>query len=285
MQERAPAKVNLTLHVLGRRDDGYHALESLVVFADVGDVLTVEAADEISFHVTGPNAGALGDTPDADNLVLKAARLLDEGEGRGAAITLEKHLPVAAGIGGGSADCAAAMRALNRHWGLNHGEPALRAMGATLGADVPVCVGAPKPAVMSGIGEVISPAPALPPVWCVLVNPGVPVATGPVFKALNAGPARAASDTFWPGHFSDARALARFMSTCRNDLEPPARQLVMEVGDALRALSGTAGCLLSRMSGSGATCFGLYASEAEARSAAETIAQPGWWVQAAKVLG
>ncbi|MGD1935294.1 MAG: 4-(cytidine 5'-diphospho)-2-C-methyl-D-erythritol kinase [Candidatus Phaeomarinobacter sp.] len=282
--EFAPAKINLTLHVLGKREDGYHLLESLVVFASTGDTLTVEAADDLSFHVTGPNAAALVDTPEADNLVLKAARLLDAGAGRGARIILDKHLPVAAGIGGGSADCAAALRALNALWGLGHDMAALGALGLDLGADVPVCVQAPHACVMSGIGEKIARAPAMPEMWCVLVNPGVPVATGPVFKALNAQPTTAQSDTFWPGGFRDANAAARFMMTCRNDLEPPARSMVPQVSDTIRAIAATDGCLMARMSGSGATCFGLYADEERAAAAGEKLRRDGWWVEAARVL-
>lgn len=288
--EFAPAKINLTLHVLGKRPDGYHLLESLVVFAGTGDTLTVEAADDLSFHVTGPNAAALADTPDADNLVLKAARLLDAaclsdtGRGRGAKITLDKRLPVAAGIGGGSADCAAAMRALNTLWDLGHDAATLGALGLELGADVPVCVQAPRPCVMSGIGEKISRAPSMPDLWCVLVNPGVPVATGPVFKALNAQPTTAESDTFWPGGFSDAKAAARFMMTCRNDLQPPARNLVSEVRETVRAIAATKDCLMARMSGSGATCFGLYADEDAATRAATALRREGWWVEAAHIL-
>ena len=282
--EFAPAKINLTLHVLGKRSDGYHLLESLVVFANAGDTLTVEAADDLSFHVTGPNAAALAETPDDDNLVLRAARVLDKGTGRGARITLDKHLPVAAGIGGGSADCAAALRALNALWGLGHDLEALGELGLKLGADVPVCVQAPRPCIMSGIGEKIARAPAMPGLWCVLVNPGVPVATGPVFKALNAQPTSAESDTFWPGGFSDARAAARFMMTCRNDLEPPARNMVPEVGETIRAIAATEGCLMARMSGSGATCFGLYADQESAADAAASLGREGWWVEAAQIL-
>ncbi|GAA6157682.1 4-(cytidine 5'-diphospho)-2-C-methyl-D-erythritol kinase [Pyruvatibacter sp. HU-CL02332] len=282
--EFAPAKINLTLHVLGKRPDGYHLLESLVVFASAGDTLTVDPAEDLSFHVTGPNAAALADTPDADNLVLKAARLLNAGGGRGARITLEKRLPVAAGIGGGSADCAAAMRALNTLWGLGHDAATLGALGLELGADVPVCVQAPSPCVMSGIGEKIARAPSMPDLWCVLVNPGVPVATGPVFKALNAQSTTAENDTFWPGGFSDAKAAARFMTTCRNDLEPPARNLVSEVGETVRAIAATKGCLMARMSGSGATCFGLYADEEAATHAAAALARNEWWVEAAHIL-
>lgn len=283
--EFAPAKINLTLHVLGKRGDGYHLLESLVVFAGAGDRLTVEPADGLSFEVTGPNAAALAGTPDTDNLVLKAAHLLDDGAGRGARIILDKHLPVAAGIGGGSADCAAALRALNALWGLGHTPAALAEMGLALGADVPVCVHAPTPKIMSGIGERIAAAPGLPEMWCVLANPGVPVPTGPVFKALDAPPATRDSDTFWPGSLPAPQALARFLGTCRNDLEPAARALVPEVSATVQALAATKGCLLARMSGSGATCFGLYATEADAVAAANTVRRDGWWGEAAKVLG
>lgn len=282
--EFAPAKVNLSLHVLGKRTDGYHLLESLVVFADIGDHLTVEPADDLSMKVSGPNADALADTTDADNLVLKAARLLDGGSGRGARITLEKYLPVAAGIGGGSADCAAALRALNTVWDLGHDQTTLAELGLDLGADVPICVQAPRPSIMAGIGEKLAPAPQLPALWCVLVNPGVPVSTGPVFKALNAQAATADSDTFWPGAFADAKAAARFLKTCRNDLEPPARALVPEVGETLQAIAATDGCLIARMSGSGATCFGLYADADAADRAASVLARPGHWVHAGAIL-
>lgn len=284
IREFAPAKLNLTLHVLGKRQDGYHLLESLVVFAGVGDWLSVEPAETLTFDVTGPNAAALKDTPDTDNLVLRAARLLDEEQGRGARITLEKHLPVAAGIGGGSADCAAALRALNKLWNLDNSAQTLAAKGLELGADVPVCAHAPGARIMSGIGEQIAMSPMLPDMWCVLVNPGVPVATGPVFKALNAPAATNVSDTFWPGGFNAPQVLARFLSTCRNDLERPARDLVSEVGETLQAISLTRGCLLARMSGSGATCFGLYATSESAEQAADELRRDDWWVSAAPIL-
>jgi len=279
----APAKINLSLHVLGKRADGYHALESLVVFAGVGDRITVQPADALCLSVTGPMRAGLAGLPDTDNLVLRAAHLLDGGAARGAHITLEKHLPVAAGIGGGSADCAATLRALTQLWGLGHDLGALAEMGAALGADVPVCLYAPHARVMSGIGEVIAPAPLLPAFWCVLVNPGVPVATGAVFQALAAGAIAHEGGTFWPGRFENAHTLARFLATCRNDLEAPARKLVPEVDQVLQAISTTGGCLLTRMSGSGATCFGLYASETDAHAAAHALECTDWWVMAAPV--
>ena len=266
----APAKVNLALHVTGRRDDGYHLLDSLVVFADVGDRLTAAPDAVLSLAVTGPRAA--GVPVDAGNLVLRAAALL--GHGRGARIVLEKHLPAAAGIGGGSSDAAAALRMLARLWGVALPDPAAV---LTLGADVPVCLHA-RPARMRGIGESLTPLPDLPPFWMVLVNPGVPVPTGPVFAAL----ARRDNAPLPPSlpRLADAVALANWLGACRNDLEPPARALVPAVGQALAALAGQPGCLLARMSGSGATCFGLFATASGAAAAAAALkaAAPGWWV-------
>ncbi len=266
----APAKVNLALHVTGRREDGYHLLDSLVVFADVGDRLTAMADAALSLHVTGPRAA--GVPTDAGNLVLRAAALL--GAGRGARIVLEKHLPAAAGIGGGSSDAAAALRVLARLWGLPL--PDATAVLA-LGADVPVCLSA-RPARMRGIGEALGPLPPLPPLWLVLVNPGVPVPTGPVFAAL----ARRDNAPLPPTlpRLGDAGMLAAWLRTCRNDLEPPACALVPAVGQVLSALAVQRGCLLARMSGSGATCFGLFATASGAAAAAAALraAAPGWWV-------
>lgn len=266
----APAKVNLALHVTGRRDDGYHLLDSLVVFADVGDRLTAMPDAALSLAVTGPRAA--GVPTDAGNLVLRAAALL--GAGRGARIVLEKHLPAAAGIGGGSSDAAAALRMLAQLWGLPL--PDATAVLA-LGADVPVCLQA-RPARMRGIGEALGPLPPLPPLWLVLVNPGVPVPTGPVFAAL-ASRDNAPLPPVLPS-FGDAAALAAWLRTCRNDLEQPACTLVPVVGQVLSALAAQRGCLLARMSGSGATCFGLFAAAPEAAKAAAAlrIAAPGWWV-------
>lgn len=266
----APAKINLALHVTGQRADGYHLLDSLVVFADVGDRITVHSAEALSLEVTGPReAGVPGD---AGNLVLRAAALLAPGQG--ARITLEKHLPVASGIGGGSADAAAALRALARLWG--RALPAAAEVLA-LGADVPACLDG-RPLRMGGIGEHLVALPPLPPVWLVLANPGVAVATPAVFRALtrrdNAGlpldPPRVAS----------AADLAIWLRLTRNDLEAPALMLAPVIGSTLRALSAQPGCLLARMSGSGATCFGLFADPLSAAAAARGIraAEPGWWV-------
>ena len=270
VQRIARAKVNLALHVVGRRADGYHLLDSLVAFADFGDVVTVEPAPSLSLSITGPMAAGLSAGP--DNLVLKAAQML--GSPLGAAITLEKRLPIASGIGGGSADAAATMQALGALWGC-----ALPDAGQVLalGADVPVCL-AGQSCRMAGIGDQISPI-ALPPAHLVLVNPGVGLSTAAVFGAL----LRRDNPPLPPAApMPDAAALAAYLGHCRNDLEAPALSVVPEIGAVLAALQGQTGCLLARMSGSGATCFGLFASASAAEGAASALrAQSGaWWVQA-----
>jgi 4-diphosphocytidyl-2-C-methyl-D-erythritol kinase len=269
-REIGRAKVNLFLHVLGRRADGFHLLDSLAVFPGVGDVLTAEAAGTLSLHLTGPFGAMLATEP--DNLVLRAARALAAAAGVPAAarLTLEKRLPVASGIGGGSADAAAALRLLARLWGVAADLPAL---AATLGADVPVCV-ASAAARMRGVGAELGPSPALPDAGIVLVNPGGAVATALVFRARQgAYGTEAALPASWP----DAAAMARDLAGLRNDLQPAALALHPPIGAALDALAANPGCLLARMSGSGATCFGLYADPASAVRAASALARPGWW--------
>ena len=270
VQRIARAKVNLALHVVGRRADGYHLLDSLVAFADFGDVVTVEPAPSLSLSITGPMAAGLSAGP--DNLVLKAAQML--GSPLGAAITLEKRLPIASGIGGGSADAAATMQALGAIWGC-----ALPDAGQVLalGADVPVCL-AGQSCRMAGIGDQISPI-ALPPAHLVLVNPGVGLSTAAVFGAL----LRRDNPPLPPAApMPDAVALAAYWCHCRNDLEAPALSLVPQIGAVLAALQGQTGCLLARMSGSGATCFGLFASASAAVAAATALRaqSAAWWVQA-----
>lgn len=269
IDEAAPAKVNLALHVTGRRADGYHLLDSLVVFADVGDVVSVAAAPETTFAVTGPRSAAV--PVDGSNLVLKAAALMPVAP---AAITLEKILPASSGIGGGSADAAATLRALAR---LHHRPLPPRDALLALGADVPVCVGG-QAARMSGIGEDLAPVPALPPLPAVLVNPGVALSTPEVFRGLDCreNPPMGAV----PDGLADAVALAAWLMAQRNDLEPPARRLAPEITQVLTQLAALPGCLLARMSGSGATCFGLFGTDAAARAAAEALAgtDPDWWV-------
>jgi 4-diphosphocytidyl-2-C-methyl-D-erythritol kinase len=275
MSERASAKINLHLHVVGRRPDGYHLLDSLVVFAGAADRLTVEPSEALSLAVTGPFAAGLDG--EADNLVLRAARALAAhadvpATGR---LVLEKNLPVASGIGGGSADAAATLRLLSRFWGVDARQEALAAIAARLGADVPVCL-AGRAAVMSGIGEILAPAPPLPLAGMVLVNLGIAVSTPAVFRAREGGFSPAVT---WPARgWTDAESLAADLRATGNDLEPPALRLAPPIADSLEALRRAPGCLLARMSGSGATCFGLFADADAARRAASYLDHPGWWV-------
>ncbi len=280
MTEPAPAKVNLFLHVTGRRADGYHLLDSLVVFGPAADSLRAAPADELSLALEGPFGARLEAEP--DNLVLRAARALAAAAGiePRAALRLEKRLPVASGIGGGSADAAAALRLLDRLWGLDLGMGRLREIGAGLGADVPVCIEA-RPARMGGVGEVLSPAPVLPECGLLLVNPGVALATPAVFRARSGDfSPPAALPAGWP----DAAAMARDLGALRNDLEAPAVTLCPPVAEVLAALAALPGCLLARMSGSGATCFGLFTDAAAARRAAALLPR-GWWREAGGLYG
>ncbi len=280
----APAKINLFLHVVGRRADGYHTLDSLIAFADCHDVVRVEISDNLTLSLEGPFAGDLGE--DADNLVLRAARALmaavgetwDEtgGEIRGAAITLSKNLPVASGIGGGSADAAAAMQALNSLWQLGLSAEALAKIGLSLGADVPVCLFG-RPARVQGIGENITAAGPLPPMGLVLVNPGVPVSTARVFTSRQGAFSRTAS---FPEDMYDQRELIAALDKTRNDLAPPAIEQSPQIAEVLEGLGAQPDCLLARLSGSGATCFGLFPDRKTAGDAARAIrrAHAGWWV-------
>ncbi len=271
--EPAPAKINLFLHVVGRRPDGYHLLDSLAVFAGAHDVVTAAPGDGLDLRLTGPFGAALAVEP--DNLVLRAARALALAAGvpAHASVSLEKNLPIASGIGGGSADAAAALRALAQLWAVRPAAGDLERIAAGLGADVPVCV-ASAPARMAGIGEILLPAPALPPFGLALVNPGVGVATPAVFRARTGGfSPRAALPAAWP----DAPALAEGLAALSNDLEPPALALCPVIGDVLAALRQAPGCLLARMSGSGATCFALFGTPTLAQDATARVARPGWW--------
>lgn len=260
-QEPAWAKVNLALHVTGQRADGYHLLDSLVVFCDVGDLVTLTPGP-LSLHLTGPFAPGL--VAEADNLCLRAARLA----GHEARITLEKNLPVASGIGGGSADAAAVLRALD----------ARPAHPETLGADVPVCL-AGTPCRMQGVGEIITPLPALAPLHLVLVNPGAALSTPEVFRALSRRDNPPLPDVL--PDLRNADTLLRFLTDCRNDLQAPAIARLPVIADCLAALK-RAGARLARMSGSGATCFGLFADPQDAARAARDMAaqHPDWWVVA-----
>ena len=278
----APAKVNLTLHVLGRRADGYHEIESLVAFADIGDRLTFVPGDALALDVSGPTAQAAGEG--ADNLVLKAARALAERvDGlRLGRFSLDKQLPVAAGLGGGSSDAAAALRLLARVNDLSLDDERVRAAARVTGADVPVCLD-PKARMMRGIGEVLSDPFALPELPGVLVNPGVAVPTKDVFAALAAPPLTApahAEDFFTID--TDAAALVSILAARRNDLEIPAIKLQAVIADVLEALQASPHCLLARMSGSGATCFALFGSVGAAQEVAQRLQadHPGWWIRA-----
>jgi 4-diphosphocytidyl-2-C-methyl-D-erythritol kinase len=282
-EEAAPAKVNLFLHVTGRRDDGYHLLDSLAVFGPEADRLEATPAPALSLSVDGPFGAAL--EAETDNLVLRAARTLAEAAGArpargGVALRLTKRLPVASGIGGGSADAAAALRLLDRFWGLGFGTDRLARLAAALGADVPVCV-LSRPARMGGVGEDLSPAPALPSCGLLLANPGVALATPAVFRART-GPF--SEPAALPAGWMDAAAMARDLRAWGNDLEAPALALCPAVGEALAALRTLPGCLLARMSGSGATCFGLFADAAAARGAADLL-PASWWRAAGGLYG
>jgi 4-diphosphocytidyl-2-C-methyl-D-erythritol kinase len=275
---RARAKLNLYLHVLGRRADGYHALDSLVAFADVGDVLTVSPAETLQLEIAGPFAPALASERPENNLVWRAATRLAETAGvpPRARLSLEKNLPVASGIGGGSADAAAVLLLLSELWGVRMAEAEIQRLAFSLGADVPMCVKG-MPLFAGGAGEDLTPAPALPPAHVVLVNDGTALATKDVF-ARRSGPF---SET---ARFSqapaDARALARLLAQRRNDLEAPARSLAPSIATVIEALAAEPGCLLARMSGSGATCFGLFAERTEAKKARARLAsaRPRWWL-------
>ncbi|HEV2550617.1 MAG TPA: 4-(cytidine 5'-diphospho)-2-C-methyl-D-erythritol kinase [Stellaceae bacterium] len=282
-RRRALAKLNLYLHVVGRRADGYHLLDSLVAFADVGDEIIAEAAPALSLKLAGPYAAALGEPPSA-NLVWRAAERLAAHAKRDAtaALTLVKNLPVASGIGGGSSDAAATLRALASLWRIGIGEEELAALGARLGADVPVCL-LGRMAWLGGVGERVAPAPALPQCAVLLANPGVALATPDVFAARRGAFSAPARFDAMP---ADARGLAALLAERRNDLSDAAVALSPVIADVLARLALLPGTLLARMSGSGATCFALFATLAGAEAAAQELRaeRAGWWVAAAKLI-
>ncbi len=279
----ARPKVNLFLHVTGRRDDGYHLLESLVIFPDGGDVLTVADSDTLTFSASGPFSEKLG--PEEDNLVLKAAKLLRSLslDLPGAHISLIKNLPVASGIGGGSADAAAALMLLNRLWKLKKTPEDLAETGLELGADVPVCLHG-QPAIMRGVGEKLTPVTVPPDFHLILVNPGYPVSTPAVFKHLSPpftpeDPLQSVPD--------DLPGLVDWLGSKKNDLQAAAIEIVPAIKSVLEVLSSQSGCLLGRMSGSGATCFGIFMSSEEADMAAKNVKarHPDWKVSVHSHLG
>lgn len=279
----APAKLNLYLHVIGRRPDGYHELDSLVAFADIADEVAAAPAQSLSLAVAGPFASALGGNK-RGNLVWRAAMALARQLGRppGAALTLVKNLPVASGIGGGSSDAAATLQALLALWRATLDDDALARLAAELGADVPICLAA-RTAWLGGIGERVEPAPPLPPTALVLVNPRRPLPTPAVFKARRGPFSTPARFTESP---ADTAALAALLAERRNDLTVAAVELVPEIAAVLARLSALDGALIARMSGSGATCFALFADDAAAAAAARqmTREQPEWWVAAGRLL-
>ncbi len=279
----APAKLNLFLHVGEKRPDLYHALESLVVFAEAGDRLEFSLSPELSLKIAGPFRAQC--PRNENNLVLKAARLLKEQSRteQGAVIALEKNLPVAAGLGGGSADAAAAVRALNVLWHLERPEAELMELASALGSDVPACL-LSRPCWMEGRGDHVTRTPPLPQLAAVLVNPGVAVPTADVFAALNARtgvgrmrPPPASIQSLWD--------VVAYLDDSTNDLEAPASRLHPIIDEVLDALSQEPGCVVAQMSGSGATCFGLFDGRYLAVGGAERIAfeHPEWWVRATRI--
>jgi 4-diphosphocytidyl-2-C-methyl-D-erythritol kinase len=280
----APAKVNLTLRIFGRRADGFHELESLVAFAPFGDRLTLWPDGSLDLKVSGPMAAGAG--PLADNLVLRAARALAE---RIEGLTLGrfvlfKQLPSGAGLGGGSADAAAALRLIAKANGLGLDDRRIHEAACATGADIPVCLD-PRPRVMRGVGEILSAPMVLPKLGILIVHPGLALPTGPVFKALGLAPgeqyAKAPSSS--PSSAApDRDALLAWLASERNDLERAAISIAPQISDILSAIAGLAECRLARMSGSGSACFGLFDSAQAAMAAAThlTAARPSWWVRA-----
>jgi 4-diphosphocytidyl-2-C-methyl-D-erythritol kinase len=269
----APAKVNLFLHVGPLDADGYHPLASLVAFAELGDRLTLASAGSPRLSVIGPFSGAL--TGEDDNLVLRALRSL----GADLPLVLDKQLPVASGLGGGSADAGAALRLARRVLALDRDDTSLLALAGRIGADGPMCLFA-GPAWAEGRGDRMTPEPALPPLAAVLVNPGLPSPTGAVYRAYDAGPPATADRPAAPADWRVASVIA-WLGQQRNDLQAPAVALCPAIGTAIDAVAATPGVRLARMSGSGATVFGLCEDVATARAAAAALsaANPDWWVR------
>lgn len=279
-RETAPAKVNLSLRVVGRRADGYHLLDSVVAFGAAQDVLSVSGDGPLSLRVEGPFAD--GAPADRDNLVLQAAQALAEAAGIAptGSLVLEKAIPVAAGIGGGSADAAAALRLLSRFWRIDPSPEDLSRVAVSLGADVPVCL-AGRACRMTGIGDVLTPTPRLPEAGLLLANPGVPCPTPRVFKARQGAYSPPASE-FEPG--VTPASLVDAVREEPNDLTVAAITVCPAIAPLLSDLTAAPGALLARMSGSGATCFALFETEDLARAAARDLAAPGRWLAAGSLL-
>ncbi|GBR47094.1 4-(cytidine 5'-diphospho)-2-C-methyl-D-erythritol kinase [Neokomagataea thailandica] len=278
LHDTAHAKINLFLHVTGRRPDGYHLLDSLAVFAGAGDHLTAKLHDhKCHLSITGPFANGLSASD--DNLILKAAHALKEKTGttQGVHLTLEKNLPVASGIGGGSADAASALRLLASLWKID--TALLPDIAPTLGADVPVCLHQ-TPTRMLGIGEILEPAPALPLGGILLANPGIAVSTPDIFRRFSAaGGPQLRTPPILPTQWDNMEHLTSTLIHTTNDLQPPAASLAPVINETLKAITILPHCLLSRMSGSGATCFGLFPTPEDAQKAAQILREHyDWWV-------
>lgn len=281
IREFAPAKLNLYLHITGRRPDGYHDLDSLVAFASIGDEVALRPAKKFRFEITGDQAAALENEDSETNLVVKAARSLSELTGKplDVHIALVKNLPVASGIGGGSSDAAAVLRALAQHWGLDKNDPRIARAAALHGQDVPVCLRIEN-TYMTATG--VLPSEKMPLAHIVLVNPGKGLPTPAVYKDF-----REKGDAFSPlRRFEKTpETVEEFISALRarrNDLCAPAQRLMPEIAEIIAALEASDECLLARMSGSGATCFGLYADATAAKSIAVQLQayRPRWWIKA-----
>ncbi|MEZ5856075.1 MAG: 4-(cytidine 5'-diphospho)-2-C-methyl-D-erythritol kinase [Hyphomicrobiaceae bacterium] len=284
--ELAPAKLNLSLRVLGKRPDGYHELSSLVAFAAVGDKLSLQPNTPLALQTTGPFGHAITES-DADNLVIRAAHAASVAHPslQLGAFRLEKVLPVAAGIGGGSADAAAALRLIRSRNPDSASKIDWMTLAAGLGADVPVCLTG-RPAFMQGIGDRITPLHGLPPCWIVLANPRVPLSTRDVFTAMAAGPVQQVEAPASQTAFATRAELLAYLETQPNDLTDAAIRLCPAVGDVLRRLQNLEGAEFSRMSGSGPTCFACFASAQTADAAAAALAgqRPDWWVISTPLL-
>ena len=282
----APAKINLYLHVIGRRDDGYHLLDSLVAFADIGDQVRISPANDFSFTAQGPFASAFtakekDASPNSANLAVRAAWMLARAAQREprVKIALVKNLPLASGLGGGSSDAAAVLWGLTEYWNLSpQAVPAMDGLMLKLGADVPACY-ACRPAFIRGVGDVAATVPDLPELPVLLVNPGKRCSTARIFSEFDAPFAAPPEESALP---PSRDGLLSFLEDRRNMLTGPAVRAVPEIAAALESLEGQRGCVLARMSGSGATCFGIFDDEDAALAAAERIlaAHPSWWVRA-----
>lgn len=275
---RAPAKVNLYLHITGKREDGYHLVDSLVSFTDFGDQVTVSEADELTLTASGHYADGM--PMDDSNLVLRMARSLQEEAGitKGAKIHIDKEIPVSAGVGGGSTDAAAAANALVKLWGVDIPLQRLCEIGFKLGVDMPVCLNR-KTVFVDGLGEQMTAAEPIPENGLLLVNPRVTLSTPSVFARRKGG--FSPTDDFIGTRAKDAKHLAKLLADRENDLTDPASALVPVVREVIREIGNLDGCLLSRMSGSGATCWGLFETEAAAAAAMEQLKsrQPDWWMR------